>query len=120
MRDFEKLKVWERSHYLVLQIYQMTKSLPKDEQYGITSQIRRASLSIPTNIAEGCGKYTERDFAKFLNIAYGSASEVQYLLLLIKDLKYITEPIITELENEITEIKKMLYSLIEKLKNSDS
>lgn len=106
MRDFKKLKVWERSHYLVLQIYQMIKSLPKDEQYGITSQIRRASLSIPTNIAEGCGKYTERDFAKFLNIAYGSASEVQYLLLLIKDLKYLTEPIITELENEITEIKK--------------
>lgn len=71
MRDFRKLKIWERSHEFTLNIYKLTKSFPKEELYGITSQLRRAAASIPTNIAEGCGKQTEKDFARFISIAAG-------------------------------------------------
>jgi four helix bundle protein len=83
MRDYKKLLVWERAHKFALEIYNLSKLFPKEEQYGITSQIRRASLSIPTNIAEGSGKNTSKDFSKYLGIAAGSASEVDYLLLFI-------------------------------------
>ncbi|MDP2039455.1 MAG: four helix bundle protein, partial [Ignavibacteria bacterium] len=91
MRDFRKLQIWERAHNLVLKIYETTKLLPKEELYGLTSQIRRAAVSIPTNIAEGAGKDSNKDFVRYLNIALGSLSEVQYLLFLIKELNYIVD-----------------------------
>ncbi|HRJ76165.1 MAG TPA: four helix bundle protein, partial [Anaerolineales bacterium] len=82
MKDFRQLKVWEKSHQLALAVYKVTKSFPKEELYGLTTQIRRASMSIPTNIAEGCGRNTDADFARFLQIAMGSASETEYQLIL--------------------------------------
>ena len=89
MRDFSKLFIWQKSHKLVMSIYDITNKFPKSEIYGLTSQIRRASSSIPINISEGCGRSSNKDFARFLQIAIGSACEVEYELLLAKDLKYI-------------------------------
>ncbi|MEW5843649.1 MAG: four helix bundle protein [Bacteroidota bacterium] len=110
MRDFKKLMVWERSHKFALLIYRLTKQFPKEELYGITSQIRRAATSIPTNIAEGSGKNTSKDFSRYLSIASGSASEVEYLLILVKELEFISEKDFQPLDTEINEIKKMLNS----------
>src|SRR5688500_19694656 len=85
MKDFRQLKVWEKAHQVALAIYKATKEFPKEELYGLTSQIRRASMSIPTNISEGCGRNTDAEFARFLQIAMGSASETEYQLLLSHD-----------------------------------
>lgn len=89
MKDFRTLEVWKQSHQLTLNIYQAAESLPKSELFSLTSQIRRAVTSIPTNIAEGCGRDGEAELGRFLNIAKGSASEVEYLLQLTHDLNYI-------------------------------
>jgi len=91
MREFSKLKVWEKAHKFVLEIYQVTKNFPKEEIFGITNQIRRASVSIPNNISEGCGRKSKKELSNFLNIAMGSASEVEYLLLLSHDLHYLKD-----------------------------
>lgn len=116
MKDFRDLKVWQKAHQFALNIYAATKSYPKEELYGLTSQIRRASLSIPTNIAEGCGKYTDADFARFCQIAFGSASEVEYLILFSRDIGLIKNNAYNELDNAVVEIKKMLGSLLHKLR----
>ena len=116
MRDFRTLKVWEKAHLLTLKIYKVTEKYPKEELYGLTSQIRRACVSIPTNIAEGCVRSSDADFARFLYIALGSTSELEYLILLSKDLKFIDNELQVELNIEINEIKKMLISMIQKLK----
>jgi four helix bundle protein len=89
MKDFRKLDVWAKAHALTLAIYRVTAGFPTEERYGLTSQLRRAALSIPTNITEGCGRNTDAEFNRFLEIAMGSASETEYLLLLSFDLKYI-------------------------------
>ena len=115
MRDFKKYTVWEQSHSLTLAIYQMTKSYPSDEKFGIISQMRRAASSIPTNIAEGCGKSSDKDFARFLNISFGSASELEYLLILSRDLEYISVNHFEKITGELISIKKQLYHLINKL-----
>ncbi len=86
MRDFHQLQVWEKSHRFALAVYQVSRAFPSSELYGLTSQIRRASLSIPSNIAEGCGRQGPPEFARFLHIAMGSASEVEYQLLFARDL----------------------------------
>jgi four helix bundle protein len=111
MRDFKKYDVWKISHELVLEIYKVTKDFPKVEQYGIISQIRRASSSIPTNISEGCGRKTDAEFARFIHIATGSANEVEYLLLLSFDLKFIERDIYDSLVIKINTIKRKLFSL---------
>jgi len=116
LKDFRKLIVWEKAHYLTLEIYKITNKFPKDEIYGITNQLRRACTSIPTNIAEGCGRDSSKDFARFLQIAFGSANEVEYLILLSSDLKYIESEIYQNLTDNIIEIKKMLSALIKKLR----
>jgi len=85
MKDFRQLKVWEKSHLLALAFYKATKDFSKEELYGLTSQMCRASMSIPTNIAEGCGRNTDADFARFLQMAMGSASETEYELILAKN-----------------------------------
>ena len=115
MQDFRKLQVWEKAHRFVLDIYRTSKNFPSDEKYGLTSQIRRASASIPTNIAEGCGRGGNREFAQFLRIAMGSASEVEYLLILVRDLDYVSPDRSTELESSLLEIKRMLNALIQKV-----
>ena len=115
MRDFRKYKVWEQSHKLTLLIYSETKKFPSDERYELISQSRRAAASIPTNIAEGCGKIGDKDFARYLNISFGSASELEYLLILAKDLEYISEDVFMNISTEIVSVKKQLYHLIMKL-----
>ncbi len=116
MRDFRKLLVWQKSHQLALDIYRTTGQFPKEELYGLTIQLRRASASVPTNIAEGCGRNTTPDFCRFLIISMGSASEVEYLLLLSKDLGYITDETYFTLNKELTETKRMMNTFIQKLK----
>jgi four helix bundle protein len=116
VKDFRNLKVWERSHQLVLRVYDHTRPFPKDELYGLTSQLRRATASIPTNIAEGCGRGTDPDFARFLQMAMGSASETDYLLLLSKDLCYLSEAEYLPLLATVTEVKRMLIGLLAKLR----
>ena len=111
MQSFRKLQVWEKSHNLTLRIYKLTSKFPREEIYGLTSQIRRACASIPTNIAEGCGRESSADFARFLQIAMGSASETEYLILLAHDLKYLTTDQHAELMDTIIRIKKMLINL---------
>ena len=108
------MEVWKKAHLLALDIYKIT--LPKEELFGLSSQIRRACLSISTNIAEGCGRGTDADFKRFLQISFGSASEVEYLLILCKDLNYIRNEEFDIHYKKITEIKKMLASLIVKLR----
>jgi four helix bundle protein len=116
MKDFRSLKVWEKAHLLTLKIYKVTEKFPREELYGLTSQIRRACVSIPTNIAEGCVRSSDADFSRFLYIALGSTSELEYLILLSMDLKIVKNELHVELNNEINEIKKMLISMIQKLK----
>lgn len=108
MRDFHKLKVWQKSHQLALDIYKVSQSFPKEELFGLTSQIRRAISSVPTNIAEGCGRDGNKDFAHFLQIAIGSASEVEYELLLAHDLQYINKDEYERLTSEMVAIRKMI------------
>jgi four helix bundle protein len=116
MRRFEDLLIWQRGHILTLSIYQASTSFPKEELYGLTSQMRRSAASIPTNIAEGCGRNSEADFARFLVIAMGSSSELAYQLILAKDLNYISEEDFMKLYSELAEIRKMLNAYIQKLK----
>lgn len=115
MRDFKKYTVWQESHTFTLDVYQATKIFPKDELFGLTSQLRRASASIPTNFAEGCGSNSEKEFARYLNIALASCCEVEYLLLLTRDLKYITVEQYQFFEEQLFKIRKQIYNLKTKL-----
>jgi four helix bundle protein len=118
MKDFKELKVWGKAHHLTLEIYKATQRFPKDELYGLTSQIRRSCISIPANIAEGCGRSGDPELARFLNIAMGSASELEYHILLARDLKLLEDQTHHSLASDVTEIKRMLASFIKKL-NAD-
>ena len=111
--------MWGRSHDLTLMIYELTSGFPRDEIYGLTSQIRRACASIPTNIAEGCGRDSSAEFARFLQIAMGSASETEYLILLAHDLKYLNDDQYVELIDIIVSVKKMLASLLRNMRTKD-
>lgn len=111
MRDFRKLKVWEKSHQLTLDIYKSTTNFPKEERYGLTSQMRRSASSVPSNIAEGCGRDSQPQFARFLNISSGSASELEYQIILAKDLKFLNSENYKQLTSNVTEVKRMLTSL---------
>jgi four helix bundle protein len=111
MRDFKKYDIWQLSHSLTLKLYKITSDFPKEELYGLSSQIRRAAASIPTNISEGCGRNSDKEFNQFLNIALGSANETEYLLILSKDLNYINNEIFENLEKEINTIKSKIYKL---------
>ena len=117
MRDFHKLGIWQRSHQLTLDVYRASKVFPKDELFGLTSQIRRAASSIPTNIAEGCGRASNKDYAHFLQIAIGSASEVEYELLLAHDLEYINDEAFNKLTSETIAIRKMIIKYQSELKD---
>jgi len=116
VQDFRNLKVWEKAHALTLDIYRASKSFPRDEMYGLTSQMRGASVSIGANIAEGACRRGDVDFAGFLQIAVGSASEVEYQLLLARDLKLLAAPDYQRLSVEAVEVKRMLASLMQKLR----
>ena len=115
MQDFKKLKVWEKSHQLTLKIYQLTKSFPDNERYGLVSQIRRCAVSIPSNIAEVSGRGGKREFSQFLRIAFGSSCELEYQILLAHDLGFVDDKEYGTLEPLISEIKKMLTGLSQKI-----
>ena len=108
--------MWEKSHWLTLEVYKATMPFPKEEVYGLTSQLRRSCASIPANIAEGCGRGTDAEMARFFQIAMGSASETEYHLLLARDLRLLDSAAHGALNACITEVKRMLASLIKKLK----
>jgi four helix bundle protein len=116
MRDFRNLKVWSKAHELSLEIYRQTASFPREEIYGLTSQIRRSCTSIAANIAEGCGRSGEPELGRFLHIGLGSASELEYHLLLATDLGYLSQSVHKKLATKVIEIKRMLTSFIQKLK----
>jgi four helix bundle protein len=116
MKNFKDLIVWRRAHELVLALYKTTQSFPKEELYTLTSQLRRAGISIPTNLAEGCGRWTDADFARFVQIAFGSAQEVEYLLLLSFDLGYYPLSDFRTLDSKVNEVKGMLLGLIKTLR----
>ena len=115
MKDFRNLKVWEKAHPLVLALYPVTASFPRHETYGLASQIRRAASSIPSNIAEGCGREGDPELARFCIIARGSATELEYQLLLARDLKLIQPQDYERLSEQTVEIKRMLTVLVQKL-----
>ena len=115
MRDFKQLKVWEKAHSLVLEIYRITHLFPAEERFGLTSQLRRAAASVPSNIAEGCGRGGERELSRFVSIAAGSASEVEYHILLARDLGYLNNEQHQALDMHVNEVKRMLVSFLKKL-----
>ena len=116
MKDFRSLKVWEKAHALTLEIYKATEGFPKKELYALTSQIQRAAVSVPANIAEGCGKDSDAELKRYFTIAMGSASELEYLLLLARDLDYLPADLFQAMTNDLVEIRKMLNAFIQKLK----
>ena len=118
MKDFKTLKVWKKSHNLTLSLYRSTAVFPKEEIYALTSQIRRAASSVGANIAEGCGRHGDADFARFLQIAMGSASELQYHLLLAHDLGFLSPSEFSGFDRETSEVKQMLATLIGKLRTT--
>jgi four helix bundle protein len=115
MQRFTDLKVWQRGHALVLSVYRMTTAFPLNERYGLTSQVRRAALSVPTNIAEGSKRLTGQEYARFLNIAEASLAETEYLLMVSRDLGYITPVVAGKSFVEISELSRMLHGLRKKV-----
>ena len=115
MIDFKDKIFWQKSHDLVLRIYKISKGYPSDELYGITNQLRRAAVSIPNNIAEGFGRKSKKELVHFLNISLGSASEVEYLLILSKDLGYLSKYEFQRLNDILIEIKKMMLVYISRI-----
>lgn len=116
MKNFMDLQIWHRSHQLTLEIYKLTQTFAKSELYGLTSQMRRSASSVPTNIAEGCGRSTDGDFARFLDHSMGSASELEYQLILSHDLGYIPTSSFETASSELVEIKKMLNAFLQRLR----
>ncbi len=115
MRDYNQFSFWDDSHKLAVEIYNLTKSFPKSELYGVTNQLRRASLSLPTNIAEGCGRDSVQELTRFMVIANGSNTEVQYLLFFCFEVKLLNGELFQQLNNKTLSIKKRLATYISKL-----
>ncbi|MDI7274802.1 MAG: four helix bundle protein [Anaerolineae bacterium] len=116
MGDYRKLRAWEAGHHLVLAVYKVSGAFPKEELYGLTSQMRRAAISIPANLAEGCGRNRDAELARFAGIALGSASELEYHLFLARELGYLPQPEYDSLMRRLADLKPMLAKLIESLK----
>jgi four helix bundle protein len=118
MQEYRDLKVWQRAHQVALRIYKVSASFPDQERFGVTSQVRRAVVSIPANIAEGSRRGSDADFARFLQIAIGSSSEVDYLLLLARDLGYIGGQEYEAAATEVQEVGRMLNGLLSRLRTA--
>jgi four helix bundle protein len=116
MRDFRNLKVWEKAHALTLDVYRHTRQFPNDERFGLTSQLRRSCASISANLAEGCARVGDIDFARIVNVAAGSASETDYHMLLARDLGYLEESLYQPLFHQISEVKRMLNAFEQTLR----
>ena len=117
LKNYKELKVWQKSYQLCLEVYRITAEFPKDEKFGLTSQIRRASVSVPSNIAEGYGRKTTADYIKSLYIAYGSNCELETQIMLSGDLGYIDGDKVKIILDEINEVERMLKALIKSLEN---
>jgi len=120
VKNFRELQVWEKAHRFTLDLYEKTKSFPSDERFGLVSQLRRASASIGSNIAEGCGRGGRVEFARFLRIALGSASEVEYQLLLAKDLGHLDGESFRALDQQIMEVRKMLVGFLRTIESPEA
>ena len=120
MRNFQKLEVWKKAHELTLSIYRLTANFPANERYGLTSQLQRASASIGANLAEGCGRETDADYCRFVQMAAGSACEVEYHLILSRDLGLLDATAFEQLNTDINEIKRMLCGLSKHLEPNNS
>ncbi len=116
MRDYRDLRVWDEAHRLTLAIYQATASFPKEERFGLTSQIRRASASIAANLAEGCGRRSDEEMSRFVQIAMGSGSELSYHLMLARDLKFLPQEQYADLNPRVERVMKMLSALASKVR----
>ena len=116
MQDFRKLQVWQKSHALTLKVYQATQGFPSDERFGLTSQLRRAAVSIESNLAEGSSRGSDSDFGRFVQMSLGSASEVECQLLVARDLGFLTTAEHLVIEKEVQQLKRMLIGLSQKLK----
>jgi four helix bundle protein len=116
MRDYRKLDVWAKAHAVTLRIYAESVAFPRDEAFGLTSQLRRSVSSIPANIAEGCGRASDRELGRFLLISMGSANETEYHLLLAKDLSYLNESTYISLAEDVAEVKRMMTGLLARLR----
>ena len=116
MTDFRQLKVWQKAHTMTLDTYRVTASFPKEEMYGLTSQLRRATASIGANIAEGCGRRTDGEMCRFLQIARGSATEVEYHFLLARDLHFLGEGEFEILTRQADELQRMLTGLMQSVR----
>jgi four helix bundle protein len=115
MQRFTDLQVWQRGHSLVLSVYRMTTGFPQNERYGLTSQLRRAALSVPTNIAEGSKRLTSQEYGRFLNIAEASLAETEYLVMVRRDLGYVAPVVATKSFSEISELSRMPHALRKKV-----
>lgn len=115
MRDYRKYSIWKDSHVFVLKTYKVTESYPQTEKFRLIDQMCRASSSIPTNIVEGCGRETDKEFKRYLVIARGSANEMEYHLLLSKDLGYLSEEKYAVLFDEVNKINRSITNLIKKI-----
>jgi four helix bundle protein len=115
MEDFKDLRVWQKAYELTLDVYRKSGAFPKEEMYGLTSQIRRATMSIGANIAERCGRRSDLELRRFLQIARGSANEVECHLLLARDLRFLAMDDFKNLERMVLEIQRMLASLVQRL-----
>lgn len=118
MQDFRRLAVWQRSHAITLAIYRMTDHFPPEERFGLSNQLRRAAASVPTNIAEGSKRRRPGDYARFLNIALASLAEVEYLVMLSRDLGYCRSQVDEALLCEISQVGRMLNALQSKVEKS--
>jgi len=115
LRNYRDLKVWSKSYGLSLELYRLSRSFPKEELYGITSQLRRAAVSIGANLAEGCGRRTNAEMARFVRISMGSASELDHHLLLCKDLGFLQDEDYKRTSRGLVEIRKMLAALLDSI-----
>lgn len=118
LKNYKELKVWQKSYQLCIGIYKITRAFPKEEQYCLTSQIRKSAISVPSNIAEGYGRGSTNDYIRFLYIAYGSNCELETQILLSSDLGYIEENYKRDLLDRIREVERMLKALIKLLKKN--
>jgi four helix bundle protein len=116
VKDFKELNVWKKAHEVTLSVYALSRGFPKEELFGLTSQIRRSAASIAANIAEGCGRRSDGEMGRFLQIAYGSASELEYHLLLAHDLHLLSERDFQTIGSQVDEVQRMLTSLIQRVR----
>jgi four helix bundle protein len=115
-QNYRQIQIWQRSHQFTLKVYHLTHQFPDSERFGLTSQIRHSAVSVPSNIVEGSARESDGDFARFITIAMASAAELDYQLLLAHDLQYIPSNIYKSLENELNQIRRMMYSFRATLK----